>query len=160
MAFGAKGEASASLKGTLTRTGDFRGRARRTEVVYWWIATTLSGLAAMLALSAILTIEASTIALLILTWVLAITSFALFTRRLHDQNRSGKLAVLLPMLLALATGKAVVLLNAPTDAVLSGRVTMFEVLRWATNLVGLVVLILFLLPGSDGRNRFGDDPRL
>ena len=77
------------LKSTLSRTFDFSGRSRRTEVVYYWIASILAGVVLNFGIISILSFTERIIGSELARFALSIPAFALFVRRVHDQDRSG-----------------------------------------------------------------------
>src|SRR3546814_114363 len=100
MAYDPKAENLRHLQRIATGLFDFGGRSQRTEFVVF--------LAAMMAVSAVVFI----VCLILfsstripygpyLQFALWIPAIPLFVRRLHDQNRTGWLAVIMPALLAL-----------------------------------------------------------
>ncbi len=123
----------------------FRGRASRAE--FWWfclfnvILNILTGLMGSIAP----TLASITSAVLAL-WLL-FPSLGVTTRRLHDRNLSGWWQALpLGMLLPAAIGAA---MDAWRLVVVSAA---------AAGLAELVLLVLFMLKGTAGSNRFGADP--
>lgn len=137
----------------------FKGRSRRTEFFYYWIAAMLVG----------------TIIRLIphdLSWrtdwvvdqgsqlLLLLPIFALFARRLHDANLSGWWALLLPptMVFSIYSSAQFVFRDVQT-----GASTLPDLPLWASLFqIGGVLFVLaaiFVIPGTEGPNRFGPDPR-
>jgi len=53
------GDNARLLKRTVTAVADFSGRSRRTEVIYYWIATGLVGVVLHFAVSMVASLEAS-----------------------------------------------------------------------------------------------------
>ncbi|GAA0296960.1 hypothetical protein GCM10009087_03450 [Sphingomonas oligophenolica] len=84
-------------------------------------------------------------------WVFAIP---LFARRLHDQNRSGLLALILP---------SVIIMKLYAQSLYDAGQLPVPTLGPPLNAVEIVLVvafwILFLWPGTRGDNRFGPDPR-
>lgn len=142
---------------TIRGIGDYSGRSRRTEVIYFWIAYTLLAVVlsfALLSLTSFAMTKWFGIGLRVLFFV---PYMALFVRRLHDQDLSGWWGALIP---------AAILLALPHEwAVSTGNIqAMFAQknsgLRLLFDAVCLAILALCLLPGTPGPNRFGPDPRL
>jgi uncharacterized membrane protein YhaH (DUF805 family) len=133
---------------------DFTGRSRRTEVIYYWIATMLIGAVLGFTLGTILPFGPARLVVSIVQLLLTLPIFALTVRRLHDQDRVGW-GVLLPVA-AIALNIANLVLH-PLDPFRA------RLLPWQLTLAGaaalLLWLILLLLPGTKGANRFGGDPR-
>ena len=153
MAYDPKAENLAHLRRIITSWGDFKGRSQRSEF--------LAFLVLMMALSAAAFVLAGLLSGRFVVpyghyfqfglWLLAIP---LFVRRLHDQNRSGWFALILPVLLALKLYERFEL-----DA---GRLLAPNLgFPYNVLMLGLVVVFWVLLfwPGTDGENRFGLDPR-
>jgi len=144
----------------------FKGRSRRTEIFYYWLA--------MLVLSLLLSPfkdplleqfagdrswQEQQLLSEAVGFLPVIPAFALFVRRVHDQDRSAWWALLLPPMLAVSVYKSLrfILLEPQT-----GAVTLPDLPGWVS-LVGLPLalawLTLVLFPGTRGPNRFGPDPR-
>jgi uncharacterized membrane protein YhaH (DUF805 family) len=108
----------------------FRGHSRRTELVYYWIAAE------------------------------AVPTFAQFTRRRHDANLSGRWTLLLPptMVLGIYSSAQFVFRNVQT-----GASTLPDLPLWASlfQIGGILffLAVIFVIPGTEGANRFGPDPR-
>jgi uncharacterized membrane protein YhaH (DUF805 family) len=147
----------------------FRGRSTRTEVVSFWLLGLFSGMVHLVEL------EPSAIARLA-GWIWTVLWqwpwIPLLVRRLHDQDKSGRLALiaLVPVIITElglffgheATGTG---FHISTDL---GFIRESKELAWTPlTIVGAVVflyaalmaLIFYVLPGTDGPNRFGPDPR-
>lgn len=76
-------------------------------------------------------------------------------KRFQDLGQPGRLAVVCPALFVLSH-----LLDLPALADLPGRGPVALALSWLQALVALVLaLTLPILPGTQGPNRFGPDPR-
>lgn len=145
------------LRRTLTGVTDFSGRSCRTEVVYYWIASALTGVVLTFAASAVAPLETSLILGVVLRLVLAVPTFAQFVRRLHDQDKSGWWGLLLPLCMLLTIPEIVV--QARGDVAEFG-VQQTTPTGIAATLFGLAVFVLCLWPGTEGTNRYGPDPRL
>jgi len=97
------------------------------------------------------------VAKLVLGLLLSIPFFALFARRLHDQNRSGWWAMILPVILGLNIVHSVrFILLEPNAALEPTSATTL----WIGLPLAIAYLVLTFIPGIDGDNRFGADPRL
>ena len=95
-------------------------------------------------------------------WLLFLPSLAVSVRRLHDANRTGlwTLILLVPMLFAVGLGVVMGIQGAdPQSGEMGGLVGLFAVIGLVMLLTGLIFLVLMLLPGTVGHNRFGPDPR-
>ena len=165
----------------LIRFADFKGRARRAE---YWLFVTFQGMVLGLCLAAALGslsndapgralggfIMWSGLAGL-LGLVLFLPYLAVLARRLHDANRSVWWMMLLapgylsPMLMSGAVGSAVGQMGAAGAdqaaagaALLSGLAGAGAVVMIAS-ICNLALIVLTLLPGTPGPNRFGPDPR-
>jgi len=151
---------------SITGFAAFGGRSRRTELFYYWLAAGMVSLLLSLVEDPLLARFADT-----LSWreqrllsegaklLVVIPFFALFVRRLHDQDRTGWWVLILPPLLAMNIYKALrfILLDPQTNAVtlpdLPGALMLAGVP------LALASVVLMLLPGTNGTNRFGSDPR-
>ena len=146
------------LRRTVQGTFDFRGRSRRTEVIYFWIATALAGVILGFPLVIALPVEQSVAANDALRLLLVVPMFALFVRRLHDQDRSGWWGMLLPLSIALSV--PAILTSLSNDTTMAFRPQRFSAFSMIEIVVQIAILILCFLPGTPGDNRFGPDPRL
>lgn len=161
MAYGGDGgENLALLKRTIFGAADFRGRSRRTELIYYWIATALVGSVCRFIVGTILPLTASQVVGLLLDILISIPMFALFARRLHDQNLSGWWALMLPVVISHNIAKSfrfTRMMSSPDPFSIDTQLGIFT---WVSIACALAVLSLFFLPGTVGANRFGEDPRL
>ena len=146
----------------LLRFADYRGRSTRTDLVAFWWVTFLGG-AALLMVGAVfsklagfrfvpLTMDAS----LIYQWCLTIPMIALFARRMHDRGLSG-------WWIALCVPAAVQNVIADYYRVTGDFEAMLAQKSSTSYLISaiplLAVFILLLLPGEEGPNRYGPNPR-
>ena len=145
------------LRGTITGATDFSGRSSRTEVVYYWVAGGLIGLVLNFAVSAVAPFETSLVLGVVLQLVVVVPMFALFVRRLHDQDRSGWWGLLLPLSVLMSIPRLLIQVRGDVAAMIAQRTTPMSI---AASLVAVATLVLFLWPGTDGSNRYGHDPRL
>lgn len=146
----------------------FRGRSTRTEVVSFWLlgkichlgVVTMGGLPPQLA--------ATAGAFWTIAWYWP--WIPLLVRRLHDQGRSGRWAAVL------LAGSILFALDwfAPTGSDLSldfslGWSDVHRSVAWtpltiaasvAAVAMSIASLLLYLLPNTEGQNRYGPDPRL
>jgi uncharacterized membrane protein YhaH (DUF805 family) len=145
-----------NIRRTALNTFNFTGRARRTEAAYWWLTVAVAMLVGVLAAVA-LPAAAQLPAVYAMAALFGIPSVALFVRRVHDQDRTGWWALLL--LVSFVLGHALNMLE--TDKSFSAAVDdlAIETLRWSDYGLTFAVLVLYVLPGSKGPNRYGPDPR-
>lgn len=151
------GDNAKLLRRTLTHVTDFSGRARRTEVIYYWIASILIGVVLNFTATTFASFETSLIVGEVLRLVVVIPMFALFVRRVHDQDRSGWWGALLPVSLLLSLPLMLTEIRGDVPAVIEARTSPLTVV---SGVLGLAVFVLCLLPGTEGPNRYGPDPRL
>lgn len=145
------------LRRTVTGVTDFSGRSRRTEVIYYWIASTLVSVALNFAVSTVVSFETLVLFGNALQLVLLIPVFALFVRRVHDQNRSGWWGLLLPLSVLLSVPRIVAELDGDVHTIIAQKTTPVGI---AMGLCAIAIFVLCLLPGTEGANRYGPDPRL
>jgi uncharacterized membrane protein YhaH (DUF805 family) len=145
------------LKRTIFGTLDFAGRSRRTEVIYYWIATVLIGVTLGFARIMFTPFQTTMWFDVLLQLIFVIPMFALFVRRLHDQDKSGWWALLLPLALILSTPQRMSEFRGDVGTLMAQKNSVAAI---ALDLVGIAILVLFLWAGTDGPNRFGSDPRL
>ena len=162
MPYDSSAENIALLKRTIFGAFDVSGRSRRTELVYYAIAITLLNTVIDFAALVTLSWTASLIVELIFRLLLFVPFFALFARRLHDQDRSAWWALMLPVIVAMSIIQTVRFIIAGTEieagTYYSYSGTPLDV--WIGVPLTLAYLVLAFLPGTDGANRFGPDPRL
>jgi uncharacterized membrane protein YhaH (DUF805 family) len=151
------GDNAQLLKKTVTGVADFSGRSRRTEVIYYWIASALVGVMLHFAVSTVASFETSLLFGRFLQLVLLVPVFALFVRRLHDQDRSGWWGLLLPLSVILSIPRVLTELRGDVAEIITQKMSPVSV---AAGLCVLAIFVLCLLPGTEGPNRYGPDPRL
>jgi uncharacterized membrane protein YhaH (DUF805 family) len=148
---------------------EFRGRSTRTEVVSFWLLGLLAGLFRVQVDVPMRGFFAFLAALWALIWLWP--WIPLLVRRLHDQDRSGRWAFLniAAAMLAAAIwyfapagdGPSLNLDFGPFQAHRSIGWTILTVPSLAVEVViWLTLLVFYLLPPSEGDNRYGLDPRL
>ena len=145
---------------TIRKSADFSGRARRTEGAIFWIATAFLGAGAGSVIMQLLEGREAAIAHLAVQSILFVPAFALFARRLHDQDRSGWWTLLLPVAIILSIpGIGRTLRSDPVELVAYTQAPM-TVLDWLMLAASISIIVLFLIPGKAGPNAHGSDPRL
>jgi uncharacterized membrane protein YhaH (DUF805 family) len=151
------GDNAELLKRTLTHVTDFSGRSRRTEVIYYWIAAVLIGVVLNFTATMFAPYETSLLVAETLRFVIVIPMFALFVRRVHDQSRSGWWAALLPLSVLLSLPLVLTEVRGDVSAIMAAKTSAPAVV---SGVLGLAVFVICLLPGTEGANRYGPDPRL
>lgn len=146
-------------KRPLEKYADFSGRAPRAE--YWWytlaiivIAIIVSIVESMVGLDHMVGFYGP-ISLLFMLAVL-VPGLAVTARRLHDTNRSGwwMLIAIVPYLIVGMKMGMVAASGSMTPSEL-GAAGLFGIVGLCG---GLALLILVVLQGTKGDNRFGPDP--
>jgi uncharacterized membrane protein YhaH (DUF805 family) len=143
----------------LRKYAGFRGRARRAE--YWWftlfyVLLAVAALVVDFVLGTIDMLAGLGLAGGILTIVLFLPSIAVTVRRLHDVNYSGLwllgyYALLIAVLVYAGMDMELVRTGAVAPIyVLAGALMLFATSAW--------LLVLLVLKGTNGTNRFGPDP--
>lgn len=145
------------LKRTLRGVADFTGRSRRTEVIYYWVATVLIAVVVGFVQVTLAPFRPMMWFEVLLQVIFVIPMFALFVRRLHDQNRSGWWGVLLPLALVLSVPQRLNEIRGDVGAMFAQRTSAVAI---ALDLVCIAIFVLLMWPGTDGPNQFGPDPRL
>ena len=128
-------------------------------MIYWWIATSLVGVVIGFVAVTSMPWRAGNVAGYLLRAVSLVPTFALLARRLHDQDRAGWWALLLPLSIALSLPDAVRSITFDPQNIRAYEQAGPHPARWVAALADLATLILCLLPGTSGGNRFGSDPR-
>lgn len=140
------------LRRTIVESMDFDGRSRRTEWLFYSIATTLAGTLIGFVGDMILPGLVAVAILIIWTIAAILPTFALFCRRMHDQDRSGAWTFVYV---------ANVLMQIISAAMVPANSAWFQhPFEWISAGLFLAVLVLILLPGTKGRNSYGADPRI
>jgi uncharacterized membrane protein YhaH (DUF805 family) len=147
-----------TFRRTIGGTFRFRGRSPSSELIVYVLGAVFFNLAVGLLLMIGLDFELYALIQDGLQVLYFIPVPALLTRRLHDQDRSANFLWLAVPGLSLWAARKVLSVTQP----LSVRVA-FDGWTWPIDLLSvfasLAFVILVLLPGSVGPNRFGADPR-
>ncbi len=152
-------EIPANLKRTVPGTFDFGGRSTRTEfLVFAFVPQLLIslGLIAFDLFGPGLDFEAEDAIENGARLLLMVPFFALFVRRLHDQDRTGWWALLLGAVFIL-----VILSDNGSPRI--GAIAKFETPAWLdlAGVAGIIAIWVFsLLPPTPEANRYGRNPRL
>ena len=147
-----------SARRTVALSFTFQGRATRTELASYILSAVFVTLAVSFATALFASYPVRALVSDGLTVLLAIPVLALLVRRLHDQDRSGKLVWLAIFAFAVWLVRMVIANVAGMDARIAfDRMTWL--LDWAAIFANLAAVILAILPGTAGPNRFGPDPR-
>ena len=123
----------------------FKGRASRSE--FWWFCLFTLILNMIVALVGLLLPALGSIVSAVQALCLLLPTVGVTTRRLHDRNLSGWWQVL--PLAAVLPAIAGAVLGADGLLVLAGS---------AAALASLGLLVVYVLKGTTGPNRFGPDP--
>lgn len=94
----------------------------------------------------------------VVTGLFVIPLFALFVRRLHDQDRSGWWAMLLAAFVALHLYDLTTNMSVDHDYVV-WKDALPAPLTWLGIFIGLAIFALLVAPETIGANRYGPDPR-
>lgn len=136
----------------------FSGRSTRTEFGIYYLAAVLFVVLFSFTWALAPGVEYRPLIIKIVEWAIMLPLPALFVRRMHDQDRTGWWA-LIPLTVAAYNITAEVIANREGIA---ARIA-FEQATWFWDWIALppflVFIVLFLLPGTQGPNRYGPDPR-
>lgn len=147
-----------TFRSTIVGTFRFGGRSPNSELIVYVLGAVFINLAAGLLMMIGLDFELYALVQDGLQVLYFIPIPALLTRRLHDQDRSAKFLWLAIPGLGLWAARKVLSLTQPLPV----RVA-FDGWTWPIDLLSvftsLAFVILALLPGTSGANRFGPDPR-
>ncbi|WP_374588229.1 DUF805 domain-containing protein [Novosphingobium sp.] len=146
------------LSRTIRASLDRSGRSDVAELAHYVFYVVLFHLAVGLVLMLALDAPTQAIARDVLLVVYFIPVPALMIRRLHDQERSAAWVWLAVPGIALWLARKVLAL-VPDTAMPFGIDQIVWPLDWFGGLANLVLIVLLLLPGTKGPNRFGPDPR-
>ena len=154
MTYDPRRENFAHLRRIATGLADFSGRSRRSEFLVYLIAMMIIWAVALVLIRLVAGSGGIPYGQYY-QMALWLPATSLFVRRLHDQNRSGWLALILPALVGLN-----IYAQTLFDA---GRLSLPS-FGFPLNIAEGVLVIAFWLfvlwPGSEGANRYGPDPRL
>jgi len=152
-------DAFASAAGTVRRSFDFEGRSRRTEVLGYWLVSSLAvGIASSLV-DWLGDWREARWTELFLGALQVVPVFALFARRLHDMGFTGWLAV--PLIPAAGMGlyKDYWSRLTPPDIMIQGY--PYDLLTILLTLPGALLSFWVLIhDGQYEENRYGPDPRM
>lgn len=138
----------------LRRYADFRGRSTRTELIMFWILTSMFGFGVNV-LSGVAGLPDRAAASLI--WLaLLCPTIALWVRRLHDTGRVGWWLLLLLPGAAITLRREYLLWQNPFDSANAFLPGYIEV---PVILLALPILFLLLRDDQGGPNAFGPNPR-
>lgn len=146
------------LSRTIRSSLDRSGRSDVAELTHYVFCAVLFHLAVGLVLMLALEAPTQAIARDVLLVAFFIPVPALMIRRLHDQERSAAWVWLAVPGMALWLARKVLAL-VPDTAMPFGIDQIAWPLDWLGGLANLVLIVLLLLPGTKGPNRFGPDPR-
>ena len=135
---------------------DFAGRSRREELVYYWLACSILGVLINFSVSFRVSFETSILISEAFFLAGTIPAFALFVRRIHDQGRSGWWGLLLPLSLFLKIPRFAAEYRGDIEIILSQNRSPLGI---AAGICSLAIIVLCLMPGTNGANRYGPDPR-
>lgn len=153
MAYDPKAENLMHLRRIVTGLFDFTGRSRRSEFLVFLAAMML--VVALISIANLILFDSLTVPYgRYIQFGLWITAVPLFVRRLHDQNRTGWMAIVVPALLAMKVYE---------QAQFEAGNLLSPNFGFPYNMISLVLVVCFWVlvfwPGSKGENRFGPDPR-
>ncbi|MDB5692364.1 MAG: hypothetical protein JWO81_1427 [Alphaproteobacteria bacterium] len=142
---------------TIRGTFDFSGRSRRTEMAWYWLGSVVLVWLGALAATSLISEQAGRLVRVALTIVSMLPWFALFTRRLHDQDMSGWWTLLLVALFAICTPQLIAQASPYPQWWTAYRPS--GLLTAIGFILVLAALGLTVAPETVGPNRFGPDPR-
>lgn len=147
-----------SARRTIRQTFVLGGRATRTEVASYALAALIVTFGVSLVTGLTLPYKAHNLIGNLLALAIAVPVPALLARRLHDQDRSGRWVWLAVFGFAIWALRAAVAQGSGYDS----RIALDKViwpLDWLVILANISVVLLIVLPGTPGPNRYGPDPR-
>ena len=140
------------------RSFGFAGRSTRSELIAYLFASLLVSVPVSFVTGLLLLHDQHLLIMNGLTLLLAIPLPALLVRRLHDSGRSGAWVWLAVLVFAVWLVRTAISFKLGMGARLSFD-SWTWLLDWLVILANLTSVLLALLPGTKGPNRFGDDPR-
>lgn len=143
---------------TVKQTFLFSGRSGHTELFGYYFFSMVAGLALVFSAGWFVSIEVETLLSYAVNLLVLLPFPALLVRRLHDQDRTGKLAWLMVVPALHLLGASLASLLGGTE----GRIAFDQktyLLYWPAQACAIALVAFYLWPGTNGPNRFGDDPR-
>lgn len=140
------------------RSFAFAGRSTRSELIAYLFASLLVSVPVSFVTGLLLRHDQHLLIMNALTMLLALPLPALLVRRLHDSGRSGTWAWLAVLVFAVWLARTVVSFTLGMGARLSFD-SWTWLIDWLVIMANLASVLLALLPGTKGPNRFGEDPR-
>jgi uncharacterized membrane protein YhaH (DUF805 family) len=135
------------------------GRATRSELISYLFASLLLSVPLSFVTGLALTHVAHMLAGNAVTLLLALPVPALLVRRFHDSGRSGAWVWLAVLGFTIWLARTAISATWGMDARLSFD-SWTWVIDWAVIMSNLASVLLALLPGTKGPNRYGTDPRV
>ena len=136
----------------------FAGRSSRSELIAYLFASLLVSVPVSFVTGLLLPHDQHRLIMNGLTVLLAVPLPALLVRRLHDSGRSGAWVWLAVLVFAVWLARTVISYTLGMGTRLSFD-SWTWLLDWLVILANLTSVLLALLPGTKGPNRFGEDPR-
>jgi len=148
-------EAAESVGRTVVNTANFTGRSRRLDVGYYWLVSGIASGIVKLVAGQLGEWNTAILAGLGIDCLFAIPVFALSARRFHDHDRSGWWALIWPLLLSTTTYERIRVVFHAYDP------QWPSLGYWNIPLIplALIFLVMLVIPGTVGSNRYGRDPR-
>ena len=142
----------------LRRSFALAGRATRSELISYLFASLLVSVPLSFVTGLALTHDAHMLVGNAATVLLAVPLPALLVRRLHDSGRSGAWVWLAVLSFSIWLARTAISFTLGMGARLSfdGWTWLID---WAVIIANLASVMLAMLPGSNGSNRYGLDPR-
>ncbi len=152
-------EVGPSLKRTILESFKFTGRSTRRDVVYFWFVWMMLGVVAEGAVEQSFdSFREEFVAKAIVSVLVMLPMFALFARRLHDQNRSALWTLLLPIPIVVNIDKALGYAFVDARGEIPSQLLPNEAV-WVAAPIVMAFFIALIIPGTIGPNRYGPDPR-
>lgn len=158
MAYHGTGEYLRMVARAVRDTFRFSGRATRTQMVVYYLATLLLWQLGKVGLGLWLEYDQADLASQALWLALILPIPALLVRRFHDNGRSGHWLWLAVFSFALWTVRWTVSYKLGTQARIDLDSTIWP-LDWLATLANIATVALIVMPGNSGANRYGANPR-
>ena len=140
------------------RSLEFAGRSCRSELIAYLFASLLVSVPVSFVTGLALAHDQHWLIMNALTVLLALPVPALLVRRLHDSGRSGAWVWLAVLVFAVWLTRTIISFQLGLDARRSFD-SWAWLIDWLVIVANLATVLLALLPGTKGLNRFGPDPR-
>lgn len=151
-----------SVKSVLTNLTNFKGRARRSELWWYWVAYAIVAVVASMILKSYL------LELTIVSFLLQLTLWSVTVRRLHDRGHSGwwvTAAIVIGLLANFYLGSCgyyelVQSVNPDIEEITKTiSSSTFMLIGLASSIVNICIFVFCVLDSKPETNKYGPSPK-